>query len=107
MTSPLHTISTSSDYFDNDPEFLRALQDVDLPEDISFVQAHTPNIVDTGPEEPHAGQPTLKRRRSVEDSREESYEVSHHRVISSVDQDLSKSKYLSSDIYGASHFGAW
>lgn len=109
MTTPLtYSLSGSSDYFDNDPDFLRALQEVALPGDVqqSPQQSAGASSSRSSPQEPPPStQPSLKRRRSADEEDEEG--VTHHRVISSIDQNQAKAGYLTPETYGASKFGDW
>ena len=106
MTSPLvHNLSASSDYFDNDPDYLRALREMDLPGD-EPPQPETDS--QTPPNEtPSASQTSRKRPRSDEDDDADESGAFHHRIITSVDQNPSGSAYLASDTYGKAHFGGW
>ncbi|KAJ3520609.1 hypothetical protein NM688_g9139 [Phlebia brevispora] len=110
MPSPLtQSQSHSSDYFDNDPDYLRALQEVEIPGDGPSVPPA--KVGPSRPQEPAREMPPptqigQKRRRSPGEEEEESGSA-RHRVLKSIDQDPSKAGYLASDTYGASHFGAW
>lgn len=110
--------SASSDYFDNDPGFLEALAAVPLPEGDPNIVSHfgTQDVSDdanlqsptssVGDNAPPSTQPGLKRRRADgSDEEMEMHGTTQHAVIASVDQDTSKSTYLTSNTYGASHFG--
>lgn len=107
-------MSFSSDYFDDDPEFVRALAEVPLPgEDSNEVDTHTSSgeVVTQEPESddgmPPSTQPCLKRRRTPDsdDEAESDIHASNHTVLLSVDQDSSKAAYLDSHTYGAAHLG--
>lgn len=118
--------TASSDYFDDDPEFVKALAEVNIPElqGNPDVQAQgsfsTPSVglndLDLKPEKkrdisPLSPQAGAKRRRYRSPSSEGEYDgvqtTSHHNAIDFIDHDQgqSKSSYLSSDTYGASRFG--
>ncbi|KAI0344985.1 DNA repair protein [Trametopsis cervina] len=102
--------SASSDYFDNDPDFLEALANLSTPEGDQKLTVESsernPSQTDSQDGMPPPNQLGLKRRRSLgpEDGQED-LGISHHNVISSIDQDKTKSEYLTSHTYGASRFG--
>ena len=116
----------SSDYFDDDPEFLKALSELPLPEPEpeqdaghrSLSVAEEPNSgpsqVPTSPddEEPPRTQPSRKRARSLErpwvpeEDSDDSSGANYHNVLNAVDaNDDDDGGYLRSHTYGASRFG--
>ncbi|TCD63972.1 deoxycytidyl transferase [Steccherinum ochraceum] len=97
--------SASSDYFDDDSDFLEALQGVKLPGDSPPPPA--PKEPASPQPKPTGDQPTLKRSREADSDDEE--EISHARrgVLASIDDDAEKSGYLDNHTYGASRFGNW
>ena len=93
--------SASSDYFgDDDPAFLQALQDIELPGETSH-----PNTLHKD-ETPNNASLRLKRAREPT-SDDEDTPRTRHTVLASIDDDAEKSKYLQSNIYGASSFGGF
>ena len=112
MVKPLaQDTSTSSDYFDNDPDFLRALGEFDLPGGSSPLQAARPGDAvqvtsspTREPERPPSTQSRLKRPRP-DDGDDEEEGLARHRGLTSIDGDPKKAVYLASNVYGAAHFG--
>ena len=113
MTKPLtQDHSASSDYFDNDPDFLRALGEIEMPEvspphggtGVEGVLQSTSSPPPREVSPPPCAQPRPKRPRP-EDSDDESEGIARHRGLSSIDGDPKKAGYLASDVYGAAHFG--
>ena len=107
-------MSLSSDYFDDDPEFVKALAEVQIPDEaapMSSTSTTADNANEDEPEDdgmPPSTQPSLKRRRTPDsDDDSDDRGASKHAVLSSVDQDKVKAAYLSSDTYGASRFGGF
>jgi DNA repair protein REV1 len=111
-------LSKSSDYFDNDPEFLKALAEVALPGSISNLSGKSEdkdrslssgNQYDVEETKmPPSTQPCLKRRyRDSSDDEGQSQNDSHHNVLTSIAHSESDATYLNSNTYGASHFGDW
>ncbi|KAI0085956.1 hypothetical protein BDY19DRAFT_996383 [Irpex rosettiformis] len=117
MKDTPQTIASISDYFDNDPEFIKALVNIVIPEDTTDNSSVRVNIASKGPEEsedrndddivpPPSTQPPHKRRRSS--SSEEGDRVArtlNDSVTDSIDHAQSKTPYLLSDTYGSSPFG--
>ncbi|EJF62757.1 DNA repair protein [Dichomitus squalens LYAD-421 SS1] len=110
----------SSDYFDDDPEFLKAITQVAIPGDAApspIKAAPTkPTIVDLAqdpfvdPDEPPSPtQRTLKRQRSPDDDlyADDEDGAQYHSVLNAVDgNDRGHDEaYLQSYTYGASRFG--
>ncbi|KAF7794734.1 hypothetical protein EIP86_005872 [Pleurotus ostreatoroseus] len=112
MASPLsQPLSNSSDYFDNDPDFIRALQEIELPGDAPRTMQgadrphRTPSETQAPLTQASAEQSHRKRRRDSEDDDDDDDREANHRVLASIDQDSSKAQYLDSHTYGASRFG--
>ncbi|KAI0070563.1 DNA repair protein [Panus rudis PR-1116 ss-1] len=109
--------SASSDYFgSDDPEFLQALCDIPLPGDPPPNTHNQEQPVITVRKEIKTDATTtvsqstsLKRPRTpdAEISQVEGTEPSHHRVLSSVDEDKEHTTYLNDELYGASRFGGF
>lgn len=104
--------SASSDYFgEDDPEFLEALSRTVLPGDIGHSGNTAKKLSNVTSDLPPVTQPrgNLKRPRSpTSDEHEELHESpTYHRVLSSIDDDKTKSGYLNSDTYGAASFGGF
>ncbi|KAI0927848.1 hypothetical protein AcW2_004036 [Taiwanofungus camphoratus] len=99
---PSSSGSVSSDYFDDDPGFLQALNDVVLDGDVaeSLPAQQGRNVVEI--EMPVSAQPSLKRARSPSNDEEGS---EFHQVLHSVDSNAEDSSYLATHTYGASRFG--
>ncbi|KAK7688879.1 hypothetical protein QCA50_007570 [Cerrena zonata] len=100
--------TASSDYFEeDDPEFLEALSHAVLPGDIVTHNDDTSNLTPGFPTT--QPKPNLKRPRSPDlDEPEDLHESPvHHRILSSIDDDKTKSGYLNSDTYGAATFGGF
>lgn len=99
----------SSDYFDDDPEFVKALAEVPLPSgDAAALDIPTSqDEYELGSDGmPPSTQPCLKRRRTPESEEEpDDTRATSHNILRSVDQDTTKSAYLTSHTYGASRFG--
>lgn len=109
--------SASTDYFDDDdPSFIQALHDLDLPKGTQPAGYQEPAQLpsqgsspepeigkDMESEMPPPTQPGLKRRRMSDASDEDDTRPSRHRVLISIDEGKGDS-YLSSDTYGASKF---
>ncbi|RPD55674.1 DNA repair protein [Lentinus tigrinus ALCF2SS1-7] len=98
--------SHSSDYFDDDPEFLKAIAEIQLP-----AIADEPELLSSA-EPPRAQRPkpledepprTQKRLRSPEDDFEDDDGAHYHNVLNAVDANDDES--LNSYTYGASRFG--
>lgn len=113
MASPLtQSLSNSSDYFDNDPDYIRALQEIELPGDApptTEVTSEANGLHGALHEIPTPStQPSTQRKRRRDPDEDDADDSrSSHRVLSSIDQDSEKAQYLVSDTYGAAHFGAW
>ncbi|KAI0689819.1 hypothetical protein BC835DRAFT_1548803 [Cytidiella melzeri] len=106
--------SESSDYFDDDPEFDKALADVEIPdsgsnrrtESVGHKSERNNDHEDSdGDNMPPSTQPCLKRRRSESDEEEEDNGPMHHHGLTPVDQSQHDTSYLTSNTYGASRFG--
>ncbi|CCM04532.1 uncharacterized protein FIBRA_06713 [Fibroporia radiculosa] len=98
---------TSSDYFDDDPNFLQALHDAvldgDLDPSVPVQQTRSISPIDVDEfEMPPPAQPSLKRPRSPAEDLEGS---TFHQIIDSVAASADSTSYLSSHTYGASRFG--
>ncbi len=114
MAPPLtQSLSHSSDYFDNDPDYIRALQEIELPGDAPHTIEVTSGAnalhgvlheIPALSTPPPAVQSQRKRRRDLEEDEADDSQ-SDHRVLGSIDQDSGKAQYLVSDTYGASRFG--
>ncbi|OBZ75554.1 DNA repair protein rev1 [Grifola frondosa] len=103
MAPLLSSGSLSSDYFDDDPDFIQALNHVVLPGDIEASPVrHNPIDEDIELQPPPSTQPGLKRPRSLPTEEDGS---KFHSVLASVDANDGDSSYMSSYTYGASHFG--
>ncbi|KAH9930835.1 uncharacterized protein B0H18DRAFT_116374 [Fomitopsis serialis] len=94
--------TTSSDYYDNDPEFLKALNEV-----VIDVEAEQTESISTS-RSAHSEQVTPARLQSSKrartpDSDEEGADL--HGVLSSVNNGGDNTTYLDSHTYGASRFG--
>ncbi|KAI0668358.1 DNA repair protein [Trametes maxima] len=111
MSQLTQNSSHSSDYFDDDPEFLKAITEVALPEPTPRDDIGPPPLTqwrsnDRHDEPPPLAQPSLKRARTP-DGFEFEHGTQYHGVRSSVDvqDDSSNASYLESHTYGASRFG--
>ena len=119
MPNKLSHTSASSDYFDNDPEFIKALADVVIPEDpaddSNTSTSHIPESFQDYSVNGHSNvvaslplpmQPGRKRKhRSSSEEEDDVPRTLRHDVADSIDQTPSNIAYLSSDTYGASRFG--
>lgn len=100
--------SASSDYFDDDPAFLQALQNVKLPGDPpSPASPERPIHIQRQDQLILSTSSVLKRPREPDSEDEEDTPRVHHKVLASIDDDEVKSRYLKNNIYGASTFGGW
>ena len=112
--------SHSSDYFDDDPEFLKAINEVAIPGDAGPSPSKTsptkpapvndePNPFEDADEPPPLTQRALKRQRSPDDDlyADEEEGVQYHGVLNAVDGNDKgdDESYLQSFTYGASRFG--
>ncbi|KAI0738017.1 DNA repair protein [Daedaleopsis nitida] len=111
--------SHSSDYFDDDPDFLKAISEVQLPEYSASKAGPLDDVLETPPlaqrprvtdDDPPRTQPTRKRPRSP-DFDDDLYAsddngAQYHQALNSVDADLDEDgHYLNDHTYGASRFG--
>ena len=96
--------TTSSDYYDNDPEFLKALTEAAIAGEAEQTPPapHTPTHARSRAESTPGRVPTAKRARTP-DSDEEGADL--HGVLSSVHTGEDNVTYLDSHTYGASRFG--
>ena len=96
--------TTSSDYYDNDPEFLKALTEAAIAGEAEQTPP-TPNTPThaTFREEPTSGRITTTKRSRTPDSDNEGADL--HGVLSSVHSGEDNVTYLDSHTYGASRFG--
>ncbi|TFK84014.1 DNA repair protein [Polyporus arcularius HHB13444] len=99
--------SHSSDYFDDDPDFLKALNEVHIPNATETVKklsleepplAQRPKLLEDEPPR------TQKRRRSPSDDDFEDNGMDYHSVLKNVDAN-NDDESLNSHTYGAAHFG--
>lgn len=94
--------TTSSDYYDNDPEFLKALNETAIDGEVEQTPSTRRTVKNTTPTEEAKHSRTLPSKRArTSDSDEENL----HGVLSSVDTGEDNVTYLNSHTYGASRFG--
>lgn len=112
MSQLTQNSTNSSDYFDDDPEFLKAITEVPLPHASPQLQVEDeleapplaqPRQVDDE-EPPPLNQRSLKRARSPEDLDFQDEGTHYHGVLASV-ADGGEDSYLESHTYGAARFG--
>ena len=105
MPSLTQGSSHSSDYFDDDPEFVKALNEVHIPE--TSVEDEPPLAQRPKPavDEPPPTQPSRKRARPSDDEFEEEDGIAYHNVMNAVDAIDDGEGYLDSHTYGAARFG--
>lgn len=100
--------SHSSDYFDDDPDFVKALSEFDIPvpestEDEEPPLAQRPKPLDDEP--PPPTQPSRKRARSPLHDFDDEAGTSYHNTLKAVDAFDEGEGYLDPNTYGASRFG--
>ena len=96
--------TTSSDYYDNDPDFLKALAEAAIagePEQTTPAPHTTGHA--TSREEPTSTSVPFTKRARTPDSDEEGADL--HGILSSVHTGEDNVTYLDSHTYGASRFG--
>ncbi|KZT74041.1 DNA repair protein [Daedalea quercina L-15889] len=93
--------TTSSDYYDNDPEFIKVLNEATIDEVNQSASASQRVQPDPEPRTPTKVCPSKRAR--TPDSDEEGADL--HGVLSSVDKGSENMTYLDSHTYGASRFG--
>ncbi|KAL4254400.1 DNA polymerase type-Y family protein [Abortiporus biennis] len=95
--------SQASDYFgEEDPEFLEALNNIEIPEPTMACESESSE----DPLPPPPTQAGLKRRHSLS-SEEEDEAPDRHVVLSSIDESKEAAAYLNNHTYGASKFGGF
>ncbi|CDO71905.1 hypothetical protein BN946_scf184940.g52 [Trametes cinnabarina] len=110
MSQLTQNSSRSSDYFDDDPEFLRAITEIPLPAPVFEDDLQPPPLTQrprVDVQEPATlTQRHLKRSRSL-DNFDVDEGAQYHGVLTSVDAkgDGESETYLDSHTYGASRFG--
>ncbi|OJT06249.1 DNA repair protein REV1 [Trametes pubescens] len=107
MSQLTQNSTNSSDYFDDDPEFLKAITEVPLPQAATQDELEEPSLAQPrkiDDEPPPLNQRHLKRARSSEDLDFQDEGTNYHGVLTSV-ADGGADAYLESHTYGASRFG--
>ena len=108
--------SRSTDYFDDDPEFVKAISELPLPNDDFASRDAQPSPSEQRPkpceDELQQSKPFLKRARSSEDAFESDSDdgAQYHASLNAVDSrkggaDDGSDSYLDGHTYGASRFG--
>lgn len=110
MASLTQDSTHSSDYFDDDPEFLKAIHEVEIPqcgEAAPSKRIPASPTLDTASEfleEPPRTQLSRKRLRSPDEFTDENG-MQYHGVLNPVDASGDDGEYLQSHTYGAARFG--
>ena len=104
MTKSTQDSTQSTDYFDDDPEFLKAISEIPLPGDGVPAEQHPKSHVVPPP----STLPSLKRARSPDDGFVEGSDdgARYHAGLNAVDtRNEDGESYLDGHTYGASRFG--